>query len=609
MKKSMTRFTKAGMLAYFAKGSLGLFALSILCNLVMTLLLVLIPQLIGFTVDCVIGEEEVSSAYEVFVELFGSVEVLKENIWLVAVVVVALSLVTAIFRYGNNFLNLHANQVMLKRMRDTLFPHLLRLPLSWHHTHNTGDIIQRCTSDVDAISNFVSGQLVTLFRIVIMIALSMTLMFLTDVRLAAIAAVFLPAVVAYSAVFFAKLLPEYRKCDEEEGVLSTIAQENFTGVRVVRAFGREREERDKFERQNVHYTGQWVRVMRQSAFFWTTSDVLTGLQLLFIIVFGTIFCVNGTLSEGDLIIFISYNTLLVGPMNTLGRVISNMSRAGIALGRIGEIMNAEAEEYGEKEPLRGDIVFDRVTFGYEEGKPVLSDVSFTVKEGTTLGILGGTGSGKSTIAYLLDGLYPLTSGSITIGGKDISELSPATVRSAVGFVLQEGFLYSRTVGENIRVAAPEAGDKDIKRAAHLACVDEHIESFQEGYETEVGERGVTLSGGQKQRVSIARTLMRNTPILVFDDSLSAVDSETDFRIRARLNENLKDVTKLIISHRVTTLMGAENIIVLEEGRIVEAGTHEELLEKGGIYRTIYDMQMALPDELKEELRDETHRSR
>ena len=322
---------------------------------------------------------------------------------------------------------------------------------------------------------------------------------------------------------------------------------------------------------------------------------------MLLIVVGTVFCLQGSISPGDLVAFISYNTMLMGPVRQLGRIISNMSRAGVSIARIGEIMNADEEEYGVAGTLSGDIEFKNVSFWYEEDKPVLRGVSFKIPEGSTLGVIGGTGSGKSSLMYLLDRLYPVSGGEITIGGVNINDIPPATLRANIGFVLQEGYLYSGTIAENIAMAGENTDDGAIVHAAEAACVDENIRSFASGYQTVVGERGVTLSGGQKQRVSIARTLVRKTPVLIFDDSLSAVDSDTDAAIRARLAREFGNATVILISHRITTVMHADNIVVMENGEVAEQGTSAELIEKGGIYRRIYDMQMSLPDDLKEEV--------
>ena len=309
---------------------------------------------------------------------------------------------------------------------------------------------------------------------------------------------------------------------------------------------------------------------------------------------------RGHLTLGSLVEFIAYNTMMIGPVRQLGRIISNLSKAGVALGRIGEIMNAEEEDYGADEGgLSGAIAFENVSFGYEAGKPVLKNISFTVPQGTTLGIIGGTGSGKSTVARLLDRLYEADSGEIYIGERRLRDIPRATLRKYIGLVLQEGYVYSRTVGENIAIACDSAAIADIKNAAAAACVDGNIEGFASGYDTVVGERGVTLSGGQKQRVCIARTLMRKTPYIILDDSLSAVDSDTDAAIRASLAKSFKDCTAIIISHRITTVMHADNIIVMDGGRIAESGTHAQLLRKNGIYKRICDLQTALPEDLKE----------
>lgn len=604
MKKTerKEKYSKAGLLGFFLKGSVYLFVISIAASAFGTVLSAITPKIIGFTIDSVLDDVPVKDVYKPIIDLFGGIEHIKTNIWIIAILIAAIAAFSLIFNYCRRYFTTRANQKMMQRMRDKLFSHIQRLPLSWHMQHQTGDIIQRCTSDADTISNFVSGQLMELFKIVLLLTISLVFMFLTNVKLALIAAAFIPLLLGYSLFFYFKAGKHFKKCDEEEGVLSTYAQENLTGVRVVRAFGKERYERDKFEKQNTYYTGLWVRLEKFMALYWASSDFIAALQLLFIIVLGTVFCVQGDIYKGDLVAFISYNTMMIGPVRQLGRIISNLSKAGVSLGRIGEIMNAEEEDYGENEGvLSGDIEFRNVNFAYEADKPVLTDVSFKVPQGSTLGILGGTGSGKSTVSLLLDRLYEASGGEILIGDRNILDISPATLRNNIGLILQESYIYSRTVAANIGIAAEDGSEENIKRAAKIACLDGNIESFTNGYDTVVGERGVTLSGGQKQRVAIARTMIRGVPYLIFDDSLSAVDSDTDANIRANLAKEFAGATIIIISHRITTVMHADNIIVLDGGRVAEAGKNDELLKKDGIYKRIFDMQMALPDDLKEEV--------
>ena len=380
-----------------------------------------------------------------------------------------------------------------------------------------------------------------------------------------------------------------------------MVQENLTGVRVVRAFGRERYEIDKFNGKNDGYSQLWIKLGHVLSLFWASGTLLTSSQVFVTIIAGTVEAVNGDLTLGGFLVFVSYSSSLAWPIRSLGRVLAEMSKAGVSIDRVGYILNSEPERergLALEPPMTGDIEFSHVSFGYEGGE-VLHDVSFTVPAGSTFAILGGTGSGKSTLVHLLDRLYDLGEGQgqISIGGVDIRDIDRSYLRRSIGLVLQEPFLFSRTIAENISAARPGAAESEIRRAAHIACVDESITEFAEGYGTMVGERGVTLSGGQKQRVAIARMLMQDAPVMVFDDSLSAVDAETDAKIRAELEKNLGSSTVILISHRITTLMQAQRILVLSDGRVADIGTHEELISRPGIYRDIYDIQMSSDDRL------------
>lgn len=596
--------TPVALIRYFLKGSIGVFVLSMVFASVVSFLDMVLPRIISFTVDSVIADKapDLPAFVVVRLEAAGGVELLRSRPVLIAAAVLAVALTGAIFRYLFRYFNEVAAERFVKKMRDSLYGKIQRLPYAWHGRNSTGDIIQRCTSDVETIKVFVSEQLTSLVRVIVLIALAVSFMAGINGTMTAAASLFIPIVIGYSLFFYAKIGNAFEKADTEEGRLSAIAQENLTGVRVVRAFGRESYERERFEKQNSYYTGFWIHLMRILSLNWVTGDVMTGLQYLLVNIMGAVFCVNGRITAGEFIAFVSYNSLLIWPVRSLGRVISEMSKAGISLDRLRYIMNAEEEKNPEnalRPPMDRDIRFENVSFSYGDGSgEAVSDVSFSIPAGTTLGILGGTGSGKSTLMYLLERLYPLEEGQgrILIGDADIAQIDQEWLRAQIGMVLQEPYLFSRTIAENIAITSGSYKDKDIRRASKTADLLETVDHFPSGFETFVGERGVTLSGGQKQRTAIAQMLIRQCPIMIFDDSLSAVDAETDARIRAALRKDTGDATVILIAHRITTIMHADQILVMDKGRIRERGTHEELLALGGTYRKIYDLQMAGSEE-------------
>ncbi len=588
---------KVQLVLFFIKGAKRYFVLSILMAGLSAYADMLTPQIIRAAIDNAIGgaEPTFSPFIMKIVDVAGGFAYLGKHLWIMAAAVMAVALVKVISQYLFRVSNTKGSETMVKTMRDNLFTHIERLPYSWHMKNQTGDIIQRCTSDIDTTRNFVSEQLTGIFRIVLMVILSLSFMISMNPLLTLISAIPLPFIMLYSFKFHTSIGQGFMDCDVNEGKLSAMAQENLTGVRVVRAFGRERYEQERFHGQNDHYTGLWVKLGKTMARFWSVSDLLAGVQIMLILVSGAVMCVKGNMTSGQYVAFVHYNAMLTWPIRQLGRMISEMSKAGVSIDRIRYIMESETEKDREKTlpvPANGDIRFDHVTFTYDGAQETLHDISFTVKAGTTLGILGGTGSGKSTLMLLLDRLYDLPegSGSITIGGVDIRDMKAEELRANIGMVLQEPFLFSRTLGSNIGITDEKITLTDIREAARAACLDDTVQGFTKQYDTFVGERGVTLSGGQKQRAAIARMLVQKTPIMILDDSLSAVDTETDAKIRASLEQRFGSATIFIISHRITTLSKADRIIVLDHGRIAEQGTPEELRENSVIYKRIYDIQ-------------------
>ncbi|MDR1706234.1 MAG: ABC transporter ATP-binding protein/permease, partial [Clostridiales bacterium] len=425
-----------------------------------------------------------------------------------------------------------------------------------------------------------------------------------NIKLTLISLVMVPIIFVFSYVFFKKCRAAFLRTDEKEGELSATLQENLSGVRVVRAFGRQRYEIDKFDKKNSEFRNLNFNHLRLLSWYWSLSDALAHFTQLAVLILGCYLTYNGEITVGTFILFNSYIGMLLWPVRQMGRILSDLGKMQVALGRVYEVLDTKEEEDTEgavKHELKGDIVFKDVGFTYDDGHAVLNGLSFALKAGQTVAVLGSTGSGKSTVMHLLLRLYDYKKGSITINGRELKEIEKSWLRERIGMVLQEPFLYSKTIWRNLLMAKDVVQDDEVYAATNTAAAHGFITEFDKGYETMVGERGVTLSGGQKQRVAIARTLIKNSDILIFDDSLSAVDTETDSQIRAALKERRSDVTTFIISQRITTLMHADRILVLENGRLTDSGTHDELSVRPGLYQRIWDIQSMRESEFEEEL--------
>jgi len=522
---------------------------------------------------------------------------------------VALALFEGGFAFLSGRLAAYTAEGITQRLRDFLFDHIQRLSFSYHATTPTGDMIERVTSDVDSMRRFFSEQAIGMGRIILLFVINFVALLRLNTELALVSVVVIPFMLLVSMWFFKQVTKRYEEYQAQEAVLSTTLQENLTGVRVVKAFARQDYEKAKFEKDNwgKYIKGKLLLVMH--SMFWPLSDIVLGLQMLFGFIYGAIMAINGEITVGTYIAYSGLVIWLIWPIRNLGRIIVSASTGMVSYGRLMEIVKQAREpmfdgKHQPDGPVRGDIIFENVSFMYSDGKSnALKDISFHVKPGQSVALLGSTGSGKSSLVNLLPRFHEYTGGRILLDGVELKDYSRAYLRRQIGIVEQEPFLFSRTIRENITYGVGrDVSQEEVERAARASAIHDVILGFPDGYNTLVGEKGVTLSGGQKQRVTIARTLLKNPRILILDDSTSSVDTETEASIREALNELMENRTTFIIAHRIQSVMIADSILVLDKGAVIQMGTHEELLAQAdGMYRRIYDIQTRIDEELELEI--------
>jgi ATP-binding cassette subfamily B protein len=520
---------------------------------------------------------------------------------------VGLAVFQGTFSFLTGSLSARTAEGTTRRLRNAFYDQVQKMPFGYLDKTPTGDLVERATSDIDAVRRFYADQAIGFGRIVLMLGVNFTAVCMLNTTLALASVIVIPFVLAVSVVFFGAISKRYEKYQEQEAILSTTLQENLTGVRVVKAFARQQFERDRFETVNQEKYRRGRRLVTLNALFWPLTDILCAVQMISGFLLGAVLAIRGTITVGTYMAYVGMVAQIIWPIRFLGRLIVDISGGMVSYARVMAVLKEAQEpltdgtvESGTR--LRGEMVFHDVSFGYDSAKSILTGVSFHCAPGQSVALLGSTGSGKTSLVNLIPRFYDYASGSILLDGRELKDYPRHLLRGQVGIVEQEPFLFSRSVRENITYGVPgEVSQEMVEEAARSAAIHDVILSFPQGYQTMVGEKGVTLSGGQKQRVAIARTILKDPRILILDDSTSSVDTETEAAIRAALEKLMEGRTTFIIAHRIQSLMKADLILVFDKGRIVERGTHASLLATGGMYRRIFDLQTRIETELEEEI--------
>lgn len=567
-----------------------------------TLLLYLAPMISQVIIDGILlPESDRVTALTIWtVDLLGGREYLSQNLWLPASLVVLVTIAAGVFTYLWHRWTATSSEQIARQTRDLLHAHMQELPCTFYDGNQTGDLIQRCTSDIDTLQRFMKMQVVEIGNAAMLFLIPIPIMLMINVPMTFSSLVALPVILGFAGLVMNRIRSGFRLKEEAEARLTSTVQENLTGIRVVRSYARQEFEQEKFRQCNQTHRELDYKLYILFGRYWGVSDALCFMQITVVIIMGGLLISRGSLEPGGFYFFLTVVTMFLWPVRQIGRIVADMGKTLVAIDRIRYVLDQE-QELEPTEPkslplVRGAITFSNVSFSHQSRIPVLDDVSFQVEPGQVLALIGPSGCGKSTIVNLLLRFYDYERGSITIDGVELNRIPRKDVRRAVSVVMQEPFLYSRSIGDNIRLGTPAARECEMLDATNAASIHQSIERFEQGYETIVGERGVTLSGGQRQRIAIARAILGDPPVLVLDDALSAVDTDTESLILKALEQRHGNATTIVIAHRLSTLMHADRILVMDGGRIIQAGTHAELRNQDGLYSRLWDIQSMNEDD-------------